>query len=57
MATRKHCIASMLCSLFMSALGQLIDNDSAALKLYFLMAFGNLLKDIDTFQKASHNKE
>jgi hypothetical protein len=41
----------------MSALGQLIDNESAALKLYFLMAFGNLLKDIDTFQKVSHNKE
>jgi hypothetical protein len=59
MATRKHCIASifMSCSVFMSALGRSIDNDSAALKSHFFMAFGNLLKDEDTSQKASQNKE
>ena len=46
MATRKHCIASifMSCSVFMSALGRSIDNDSAALKSHFFMTFGNLLK-------------
>ena len=37
----------------MSALGRSIDNDSAALKSHFFMAFGNLLKDEDTSQKAS----
>jgi hypothetical protein len=59
MATRKHCIASIFMSrsVFMSALGRSIDNDSAALKSHFFMAFGNLLKDEDTSQKASQNKE
>jgi hypothetical protein len=41
----------------MSALGRSIDNDSAAHKSHFFMAFGNLLKDEDTSQKASQNKE
>jgi hypothetical protein len=41
------------CLLFMSALGRSIDDDSAALKSHFFKAFGNLLKDEDTSQKAS----
>jgi hypothetical protein len=55
--TRRLECLFMSCSVFMSALGRSIDNDSAALKSHFFMAFGNLHKDEDMSQKASQNKE